>query len=198
MEGGCLLARMASAGGDQTGVLELQKQDLESFTNNFSGDNFICQVQYSHLYHGKIPEGWKGLKGGDVTVKMYLIHEEPRYLIRDLSAAHILLDKDWNLVLISYFMLDAKPMDITEPDAHLDRVNFGSWGYIDYAYCGTGLSREYSDHQMYLLLASYSVSFSSNVRLRNILSLDGVSYIAMLMNSIPWTLCWEYHSLTRV
>ncbi|CAI9107765.1 OLC1v1007205C1 [Oldenlandia corymbosa var. corymbosa] len=28
--------------------------------------------QYCNLYHGKIPQGWKGVKGGDVTVKVWV------------------------------------------------------------------------------------------------------------------------------
>ncbi|CAI9115368.1 OLC1v1016257C1 [Oldenlandia corymbosa var. corymbosa] len=206
---------MASPGKvHATGVVELEKQDPEIFTNNFSSENFICQAQYCNLYHGKIPGGWKGLEGGDVTVKYeleflqspkatssryllrlialsrddkseflgvvydlrlsntlrhfvdkvefkwlerikvavgiarllrYLIHEEPRYLVRDLSAAHIMLDKDWNPFLINYFKLDGVAMDSMQPEAHSDRMSFGSWGYIDIYYVNSGLCREYSD-----------------------------------------------------
>ncbi|CAI9115367.1 OLC1v1016256C1 [Oldenlandia corymbosa var. corymbosa] len=93
------------------------------------------------------------------------------------------------------FHVGSKAMDITEPDAHLDRVNFGSWGYIDYASCGTGLSREYSDVFAFGVILC-ELLFKCKVEEHPVTGWG--SYITMLMNSIPWTLCWEYRSLTRV
>ncbi|CAI9104480.1 OLC1v1003161C1 [Oldenlandia corymbosa var. corymbosa] len=74
----------------------------------------------------------------------FLIHDEPRYLIQDLSAAHIMLDKDWNPILFNYFNL-ALAEDLKGPQYSTDRLEYGSNGYIDPVWLGSCWRGEYGD-----------------------------------------------------
>ncbi|CAI9116268.1 OLC1v1017366C1 [Oldenlandia corymbosa var. corymbosa] len=62
---------MSSDGLDESGVMVIQREDLVEFTDYLSSENVICKAQFCKLYRGKIPQGWNGLEGGDVTVKAW-------------------------------------------------------------------------------------------------------------------------------
>nr|XP_027068425.1 putative serine/threonine-protein kinase-like protein CCR3 [Coffea arabica]XP_027069929.1 putative serine/threonine-protein kinase-like protein CCR3 [Coffea arabica] len=228
-------------GGGEGEVFEVTQQDLELFTDNFSQNNHIAKAQYCELYHGRIPQGWKGFEARDVTVKVWvkaaemshkyrvealyqdllenfnyeitflkhhnsttsnlpvlmafcrvdekemlgviydlksmntlrdfvdkgefkwldriqvavrlarlleLLHGyQPRYLVRDLSAAHIMLDQDLNPVLFNFFMLTGGVIGEKKDDTPFqqNRTLFGSYGYIDFAYVMTGVWCEATD-----------------------------------------------------
>ncbi|PIN13939.1 hypothetical protein CDL12_13433 [Handroanthus impetiginosus] len=51
---------------------EVTYDDLQLFTNNFSGENWIVRTQFGMLYRGKIPRSWRGIpEEKDVTVKVW-------------------------------------------------------------------------------------------------------------------------------
>ncbi|XP_027067791.2 probable serine/threonine-protein kinase PBL1 [Coffea arabica] len=66
---------------------------------------------------------------------------QPTYLVRDLSAAHIMLDQDLNPVLFNFFMLTGGVIGEKKDDTPFqqNRTLFGSYGYIDFAYVMTGM-----------------------------------------------------------
>uniref|UniRef100_A0A5B7B514 Protein kinase domain-containing protein n=1 Tax=Davidia involucrata TaxID=16924 RepID=A0A5B7B514_DAVIN len=81
---------------------------------------------------------------GLARLLQFLHDQQPQYLVRNISAAHIMLDQDFNPILLDFAMLTGGVVGDKIKDEHFGSF-FGSYGYVDPNFPLTGIWTEKND-----------------------------------------------------
>ncbi|KAK2969315.1 hypothetical protein RJ640_030856 [Escallonia rubra] len=161
-------ARQLNEEKNEPKMLKFSDADLAEYTNNFHQDNLIGSTQFCKLYRGKINAQdvtikiWDGKQFGVEYPEDYIVMLQERikvalrfahllellhgqvdqYRVLNIDAEHILLDQDWNPVLVEFgqmrggnfsvsYYKQAIPMSIGYVDPYFAKGGVGWVAHCD-------------------------------------------------------------------